>query len=337
MAQYLVNLTNGQMDEKGIFWLFGDLLTQSGVVQSAAMSVTAQSTPDMTVKVAGAATGHSIVFITSAGDTYYGRHTDNYNVTISSNATGVTKTDAIVAYADLAGGLATSNNPGALKFVSVRASGAGNPTAADITGSVVGANPYVILAYVTVANGVSSINSGNITDARVRAVLSSGLVPTAAIQDSAVTLSKIASEGWTSYTPGWYGSSGNPVLNTGYLAGFYQKVGRQVFVQVRLKMGADTTYGTGDWTFSLPVTPATVNDFDRPCGTHSAEDAGVRGYMGTVVIASSNAPAAYANRFVLKVHDVVNSGGAYNVGTTRPFTWGNGDFVSFWAIYEAGS
>lgn len=193
MAKYLVNLTTGQMDEKGIYWPLFDLLTQSGVMQSGSMAVSAQSTPDMTVKVAGAATGHGIVFLTTAGDMYYGRNTANENVSISSNSSGVTKTDAIVAYADLAGGIATSNNPDGLKFVAVRRSGSdtGNPTSGEIS-TAVSSNPYLVLAYVTVANGASSINSGNITDARTRAYIGTDLVPTAAIKDSAVTTGKIA-------------------------------------------------------------------------------------------------------------------------------------------------
>jgi hypothetical protein len=187
MAKYLANLTNGQLDEKGIFRLIGTLLTQSGVVQSGALSVAAQSTPDMTVKVAGASTGHDIVFITSSGDTYHGWNTANENVTITSNASGVTKTDAIVAYADLSAGIATSNNPGALKFVAVRRSGSdtGNPTSGEIS-SAVSSNPYVVLAYVTVSNGASSINSGNITDARTRAYMDGGKLSPSSVTAAAI-------------------------------------------------------------------------------------------------------------------------------------------------------
>jgi len=193
MATYISNLTNGQIDEKGFLRLFGTILSASGVIQSGGMAVAAQSTPDMTVKVAGGATGHDIVFITTAGDTYHGWNTTDVNVTITANSSGVIKTDAIVAYADLAGGLATSNNPNALKFVAVRRSGTntGAPTSGEI-GTAVSSNPYVVLAHVTVSNGASSINSGNLSDQRVRAVLGTNVVPTAAIQDNAVTTGKIA-------------------------------------------------------------------------------------------------------------------------------------------------
>lgn len=193
MATYISNLTNGQIDKKGFLRLFGTLLTASGVIQSGSMAVSAQITADMTVKVAGAATGHDIVFITTAGDTYHGWNTTDFTVTITANSSGVIKTDAIVAYADLASGLATSNNPNALKFVAVRRSGTntGAPTSGEIE-TAVSSNPYVVLSHATVSNGASSINSGNISDQRVRAVLGTNVVPTAAIQDGAVTTTKLA-------------------------------------------------------------------------------------------------------------------------------------------------
>jgi hypothetical protein len=167
MARYLANLTNGQIDEKGLFRLFGVLLNQSGVLQSGAFQVAAQGTPDMTVKVPGAVIGHDIVFINTDGATYHGWNTADENVTISANASGVTKTDAIVAYANLTDGIATSNNPGGLDLVAVRRSGSntGAPTSGEIS-TAVASNPYVVLAHVTVNNGASSINSGNISDQR---------------------------------------------------------------------------------------------------------------------------------------------------------------------------
>jgi hypothetical protein len=167
MAEYLVNLNNGKTDEKAAFRLIGKLLNQSGVLESTGLTVSATTpTPDMTVKVSGSVASDNVVFITSTGDTYHGWNTAQYAVTILSNATGATKYDAIVAYADTAAGSTTANNPGGLKLIAVRSSGAGVALSADITASAVGTKPYLRLADVTVANGVSSINSGNIVDTR---------------------------------------------------------------------------------------------------------------------------------------------------------------------------
>ncbi len=114
MAEYLANLNNGKIDEKGMLRLFGTMVTQSGVIDSGSLLVAAQSTPDATVKIAGGATGHDVVFKTATGDLYHVWNTADKNVNIVANSSGVTKTDAIVAYADLAAGAGsggTSNNP----------------------------------------------------------------------------------------------------------------------------------------------------------------------------------------------------------------------------------
>lgn len=167
MSEFLVNLASGKTDEKGDKRLLGRLLNQSGVIQTAAMTVAAQATPDMTVKVSGSTASDDIVFVASDGALYHGWNTASKNVTILSNSSGVTKTDAIVAYADTAAGSSTANNPGGLKFIAVRRSGVntGNPTQGEID-TATGSMPSVVLAYVTVANGAASINSGNISDAR---------------------------------------------------------------------------------------------------------------------------------------------------------------------------
>jgi len=198
MAEYLVNLVNGKTDEKAAFRLIGKLLNQSGVLDATGLTVSATTpTPDMTVKVSGSVASDNVVFITSTGDTYHGWNTAQYSVTILSNSTGATKYDAIVAYADTAAGSTTANNPGGLKFIAVRSSGAGVVSSADIAASAVGTKPYLRLADVTVANGVSSINSGNIVDTRPLARLGNGLV----------TASGIASGFTTGKTTEWFPSA----------------------------------------------------------------------------------------------------------------------------------
>ncbi len=192
MAEYAVNLNNGTTDEKGAFRLMGKLLNQSGVIEATALTVSATTpTPDLTVKVSGSVASDNAVFITSTGDTYHAWNTTNpYSVTITANSTGVTHYDAIVAYIDTTAGSTTANNPGGLKFLAVRSTatdGTTKTTSADIAASAVGTKPYIRLADVTVGNGVSSINSGNIVDARPKATVGSGLVTTASLAVNSVS------------------------------------------------------------------------------------------------------------------------------------------------------
>lgn len=61
---------------------------------------------------------------------------------------------------------------------------------------------------------------------------------------------------WTAYTPTWTSSSTNPVLGNGTLIGRYMKIGRTVFCNINLITGSTTTYGSGQYSFSLPTTVA---------------------------------------------------------------------------------
>jgi hypothetical protein len=61
---------------------------------------------------------------------------------------------------------------------------------------------------------------------------------------------------WSTYTPAWTASSTNPVLGNGTLTGRYMKIGRTVFCNINLITGSTTTYGSGQYSFSLPSTVA---------------------------------------------------------------------------------
>lgn len=64
---------------------------------------------------------------------------------------------------------------------------------------------------------------------------------------------------WTAYTPTWTSTGTAPVLGVGAtLVGYYAKVGRLVTAKVSLTTGGSTTYGTGNYEFSLPFTAATT-------------------------------------------------------------------------------
>lgn len=57
---------------------------------------------------------------------------------------------------------------------------------------------------------------------------------------------------WSAYTPSWTGASVNPAIGNGGLTGYYRRVGDSAEVRVEMNSGTTTTYGTGDWYFSLP-------------------------------------------------------------------------------------
>ncbi|MGW3595017.1 hypothetical protein [Streptomyces sp. NPDC005167] len=63
---------------------------------------------------------------------------------------------------------------------------------------------------------------------------------------------------WTPYTPSWTGTTTNPALGNGSLTGQYIKIGRTCTATVILTMGSTTTYGSGNYLFSLPFTAASA-------------------------------------------------------------------------------
>lgn len=61
-------------------------------------------------------------------------------------------------------------------------------------------------------------------------------------------------DAWTSYTPTWTGATTNPVMNNGTIVGAYRQVGKTVNFRIVITMGTTTTYGSGAYSVSLPVT-----------------------------------------------------------------------------------
>jgi len=62
------------------------------------------------------------------------------------------------------------------------------------------------------------------------------------------------------YTVSWVGSTTNPVIGNGTMAGMYQIAGRNAYASIRVVCGSTTTYGSGTYTFTLPFSTATITN-----------------------------------------------------------------------------
>jgi len=274
MALYAVHIANGTSSNTSLLRLFGRYLSGTGVVQPGAFTVSAQASPNMTVKVSGSAILDDLVIRPTFGGTYHGWNTGTENVTIPSNATGITKIDHVVAYIDTAFSSGTADNPGALVLTTVRGTGTAAPSDAEIN-TALSSKPWIRLAEVTVANGASSINAGNITDKRTFARLDGGLLSTASVPSTA-----IASEAWTPYTTIWSCVTGTaPAIGNGSLFAKYMRLGNTVFFHIALIAGSTTTFGSGGrFRFTTPFTITTAaSGTQSTLFTVRATDAGVRG------------------------------------------------------------
>lgn len=155
-----------QMSEDVFLAFFRDFLASGGVLSTSAtdFQVAAQTSPDMTVKVQAG----RIMIKGASSNAYPVINTADSNQNITSNSSGNSRIDAIVAYIDLSA-TADTTASNIAKLAVIAGTPAASPSAPDSTaiGAVIGAsNPYEVLAYVTVGNGVSSIVTGNISDQR---------------------------------------------------------------------------------------------------------------------------------------------------------------------------
>ena len=168
-------IRNGETacDEKGLSNLAIAFMALSGIVSQNDYLVEAQGTPDNTVKV----NPGRIYVKTTDGTMMYGAYLDSsQNVAISPNVSGVTRTDSIVVYFDLSVA-PNADASNVAKFYDVTGPTDGSqdpPTNAQILAAIGSTNPYFILANVSVANGFTSINNGNITDKRTLTALGGG-------------------------------------------------------------------------------------------------------------------------------------------------------------------
>jgi hypothetical protein len=103
----------------------------------------------------------------------------------------------------------------------------------------------------SIAGGtLSGSFSGNLTTSgNVSAV---DVTASGALKVGSVSLSPLAGA-WTSWSPSWTGSTTNPAIGNGTLTGTYLQVGKTVFFDIVMVAGTTTTYGSGEFQFSLPV------------------------------------------------------------------------------------
>lgn len=163
MANKVFNMAGG-LHSAAAYSAFEDALYGSCVANDSSLAVSAGSGMNVTVAI-----GNGLI---STGTGFARRiATDAVNtVSLAAASTANPRIDAIVAYIDNAVAPTTNvvdNTNGILKFKSVAGSPAATPsapTAAAIQSSVGAGNPYMVLAYVAVAQSATAV--GTITDVR---------------------------------------------------------------------------------------------------------------------------------------------------------------------------
>lgn len=133
---------------------------------------------------------------------------------------------------------------------------------------------------------------------------------------------------WQSYTVSWTAATTNPSIGNGTKVGRYVQIGKTCILVIGLTMGSTTTYGSGNWSFSLPKTAKNVSGINyfgvahiRKVGTANYERiAQISPSLSTTVISIFTDPTPGSN--------------SQSISATVPFTWGDGDSLGIEITYE---
>lgn len=129
--------------------------------------------------------------------------------------------------------------------------------------------------------------------------------------------------GRTTYTPTWTGSGSNPAIGNGTLTGSYLRLGDMVFFTINVTAGSTTTFGSGSYSLSLPITAAATFKWAL---TVDLLDAGTQHYSGVAFVNASGTTTA-------EILVMSNTFGPGNWQHNSPFTFGNGDSIIISGFY----
>lgn len=121
------------------------------------------------------------------------------------------------------------------------------------------------------------------------------------------------------YTPTWKSTGTQPALGNGTLVGFFTMVGARVSVRIEFTVGSTSTFGTGFYTWSLPITAVFSTAGTAWVNDNGTAEFNARAYAATVdlgIQVQNGAATAYPQ-------------------PTVPFTWATGDQVQAGLEYVA--
>ncbi len=230
--------------EEMLDFLMTHIIDQSGVKSIAVggdFYVEAQSTPNMTVKVN---LGYAFIKKSDGSKVFPVRmYSSAENATITANASGNTRIDAVVLLIDTAESPnATVTNVAELGVVAGTPSASPTaPSDSDISTAIGASNPFIRLANVTVGSGVTEIVNANIADTREQVLFSSAFLTA----DDVIT--------WT-----------NKTLTTPVIASLYQDAGKTKLLKMPSAtdtlVGKATTDTLTNKTLTTPVIPSIYQD-----------------------------------------------------------------------------
>lgn len=131
---------------------------------------------------------------------------------------------------------------------------------------------------------------------------------------------KAIGDAWTAYTPTWTTDGTAPSLGNGTLTGAFMSAGKHTTFRLRLLAGSTTTFGTGQFRFTYPVTALTASNPDLSGYVFRSGPS----YWGIIGV-----------EFSATVFRMVGTANNSLVTSTAPVTFTNGDALVMGGTYEA--
>lgn len=120
--------------------------------------------------------------------------------------------------------------------------------------------------------------------------------------------------GWKPYTLLWTSSGTQPVINNGSITAYYIRTGKLCLISYVFVFGGTTTFGTGTYSFSLPIPSLT-----SVISAHSIA------YLTDTSAGTNQFGMARNVTSALTTFQILSSIG--NVAATSPFVWATTDTI----------
>ena len=132
---------------------------------------------------------------------------------------------------------------------------------------------------------------------------------------------------WAVYTPSWTCEGAPPSIGNGSLVGRYARASQWVMVEIHLKAGFATNYGSGTMRFGLPLIAANNGDFHQIEG--HVHDAGIGWFPLTGLIPSTAAHVVPMLHATLGTYVTLGY-----LTATSPVNLGDADAIHLKGIYR---
>jgi hypothetical protein len=140
------------------------------------------------------------------------------------------------------------------------------------------------------------------------------------------TTGQLGAVAYAAYTPTWTSSGTAPAIGNAVVNGQFLKIGKLVHAYGRITFGSTSTFGTGNYSFALPVTALAAATGNTPAGTALMVHSTVEGMATTSLTTATTFQVQLGTTYL---------GTAVVVGQVVPWNWANGDILSWNITYEA--